>query len=321
MVTVTKKLSFIRRVFGAFKVDNAYENVAVVCPFCETSSGKKKLSIDLNTWQYHCWVCGSKSKNLTTLLRRFHDASLTDEFCQTFKVENIGKSESENTVEIKVSLPEGFIFLGDSMKSRDPDVRSCIRYLSSRGIGEKEIWRFGLGTARTGYFRRRIIIPSFDFDGDLNYFVGRAIDPEVRRKYVNASTKKSEIIFNEISINWKRELVIVEGPFDLMKSIDNSTCLLGSSISTESYLFKKIASNRTPVILALDSDMRKKINKIAKLLNSFDCSVRVVYLDDDRDIGSMTKIEAVKKINSAQQWDRNMFLKAKIGDISSGSIV
>ena len=30
MVTVTKKLNFIRRVFGAFKVDNAYENVAVV---------------------------------------------------------------------------------------------------------------------------------------------------------------------------------------------------------------------------------------------------------------------------------------------------
>ena len=321
MVTVTKKLSFIRRIFGAFKVDNAYENVAVVCPYCEVKSGKKKLSIDLNTWQYHCWVCGSKSKNLTTLLRRFHDSSIVDEFCNTFKVKNIGKNDEDQIVDTKLVLPEGFIFLGDFMKSKDPDVRSCIRYLFKRGVGEREIWKFGLGTAVTGYFRRRIIIPSFDFDGELNYFVGRAIDESSRRKYVNAKTKKSEIIFNEISIDWNKEVTIVEGPFDLIKSVDNSTCLLGSSISIESYLFKKIASNRTPVILALDADMRKKANKIAKLLDSFDCSVRIVYLDDDNDIGSMSRIDAMKKINSACQWDRNMSLKEKIGAISSGSIV
>jgi ribosomal protein L37AE/L43A len=40
------------------------------CPFC--SHHKKKLQINLETQQWHCWVCDSKGKRISSLLRKLH---------------------------------------------------------------------------------------------------------------------------------------------------------------------------------------------------------------------------------------------------------
>ena len=41
--------------------------------------------------------------------------------------------------------------------------------------------------------------------GELNYFSARAID-DSRYKYINSKNKKIDIVFNEINIDWKKEL-------------------------------------------------------------------------------------------------------------------
>ena len=40
------------------------------CPFCHHH--KKKLQINLETQQWHCWVCDSKGRKIQTLLKRLH---------------------------------------------------------------------------------------------------------------------------------------------------------------------------------------------------------------------------------------------------------
>ena len=40
------------------------------CPFCHHH--KKKLQINLESQQWHCWVCDSKGRKIQTLLRRLH---------------------------------------------------------------------------------------------------------------------------------------------------------------------------------------------------------------------------------------------------------
>ena len=237
MITTTKKVDFLSSTFGSIKVDSTAQNVAVKFPSCKEDSSKLKLSININTWQVHCWVCGLKSKNLYYVLNKFVSKQAASLFKETFNIEvkNYISEATQEEAEEKISLPEGFCLLGENISSRDPDIRACISYLKSRGVSVSDMWKFCLGTARTGTYRRRVIFPSFDIDGDLNYFVARSIDPDSKRKYINARSKKSQIIFNEHIIDWKKDLAIVEGPFDLIKSPRNSVCILGSSISNEGH--------------------------------------------------------------------------------------
>ena len=181
------------------------------------------------------------------------------------------------------------------------------------------MWYFKLGTCNKGKFRRRIIIPSFDTDGILNYFVGRSID-DSKYKYINSKNKKTDIIFNEINIDWTKELTIVEGPFDLLKCNQNSTCLLGSSLGERSFLFKRIIANRTPVIIALDSDMKHKSIKIAESLLGYDCNVKILNLGKFSDVGEMTKLEFKDLKSSATSWNRRLSLMEKISSLRSGSL-
>ena len=93
-----------------------------------------------------------------------------------------------------------------------------------------------------------MILPSFDCNGNLNYYTARSIDTDIKMKYMNSKVSKTEIIFNEINLNWQKEITLVEGPFDMVKCDDNSTCLLGSHLPVNSLLFQKITQNISKLV-------------------------------------------------------------------------
>ena len=319
MNTITDRINFIRKAFGSCSIDRTGKNAAVRCPSCDSDKEKKKLSINLDTWQAHCWVCGLKGKTVFPILKKFCDAKYADIFSEHFTEYKLNTDHTVSTANEKLSLPESFLFLGNPNNARDPDVRSCLRYLKKREVNEKDVWYFKLGTASNGRHRRRVIIPSFDTSGNLNFFVGRSIDSDGKYKYINADVNKKLIIFNEHNIDWSEELTLVEGPFDLMKCNENATCLLGSSLTEGMLLFERIITNRTPVLIAMDSDMRSKAQKIAMKLASFDCEVRILNLSEKRDVGEMSKEEFKKASVAAEHWSRSQSLKYKISEINSGS--
>jgi len=321
MQTASDHLKFIRSIFGSCHVANDGVNVAVRCPNCDDDkNNKKKFSINLETLQCHCWVCGIKGKNLSPILRKFFKKDDLIFYSRNFLGE---KYEHERVEKIEVEvpkLPSKFILLADNFKRIDPDIKSCLSYLVKRGISERDMWYFKLGTCTSGRHRRRIIIPSFDSDGGLNYYSSRSIDSN-KIKYINAKFDKREIIFNEINIDWSEELTVVEGPFDLIKCNDNATCILGSNMGERYLLFKKIAANMTPTLLALDSDMIQKSFKIAKLLSSYGCDVRIMELGGKLDVGEMTKSEFLEKKEYASLYDRKDYIRKKIRSLKSGSII
>jgi hypothetical protein len=318
--TVSNKVKFIRSVFGICDIDRSGENAAVPCPSCKTST-KKKLSINLSTWQTHCWVCGLKGKTLLPILKKYFRHGEAAVFKTQFMPKHAYVHLSEQEEEEKLALPAGYTFLGKIKNVLDPDIKACIHYLLKRGLTEKDIWYFKLGTIASGRYCRRVIIPSFDDKGQLNFFVARSIDSDNNFKYINAPTDKKTIIFNEHNIDWSNELTLVEGPFDLMKCNENATCLLGSSLTEEMKLFQKVITNRTPVVLALDSDMGYKTQKIASILASYDCQVRMIELGDKSDVGEMSKAEFQNALLNAPLWQRDLRLKYKISEIGSGSIL
>ena len=208
MKSTSEKLEFIRSVFGECSLANNGVDVAVSCPGCGDTRLKKKFSINIESWQCHCWVCGIKGKTLSPLLRKYFTRDIASFYENSFNI-NTSFSNTPEEEEKKLEIPQSFVLLADHLSSRDPDVRATISYCKKRGLTPRDFWRFKLGTASSGRFRRRVIIPSFDDSGDLNYFVARSIDEDVKPKYVNSPVKKTEIIFNELDIDWSSELTIL----------------------------------------------------------------------------------------------------------------
>jgi hypothetical protein len=324
MVSVSEKVSFLQRVFGTCLLGNDGINVAVCCPNPKCGShgtpSKKKLVIRIDNDRFHCWVCDVKGRSLNPLIGKYFPSHL-HEYRDKFAVKKIKSTESEDIPEEVVTVPRGFTLLATSTRSKDPDVKDTIRYAKSRGLTTRDFWYYKLGTCSRGRFRRRVIVPSFDINGELNYLVGRAIDEDTKMKYINAKVAKKDVIFNEINIDWKQELTLVEGPFDLFKCSSNATCLLGSHFTEEYRLCQEIIRNSTPILLAMDEDVKAKEHEYAKMLSSYGISVRILPMGSHSDVGEMTRSEFEEARKNAREWKDTDRLHQLINSIKSGSLV
>jgi len=318
MSTISLKLDLLRRAFGLYGGGKDGINYAFRCPNCGKNN-KKKLIIRVDNDAYHCWVCGIKGKNLRYLIKKHCPALLSEYIKLSGKNLNLVPFASDE-VDLELILPRGFLFLGNLRDHPDPDVSAVLKYARQRGLSSRDLWYFRLGTCTIGRYRRRLIIPSFDSEGLLNYYVARSID-ENPRKYLNPKVAKKNIIFNDININWQQELTLVEGPFDLMKCDENATCLLGSTFGPGYELFKKIIRNQTPIIMALDQDAEAKTHGCAKLLSEFGVKVRIMDVSDYEDVGSMSSTIFSKRKSLAVEWNATDRLHYLIRKIKSGSII
>ena len=319
MLTNTDKIRYIKAAFGGGSLDVRGTNIAVECPSCG-KTGKRKLSIHLETGQCHCWVCGLRSRRVSSVLSRHVSREVADEYRRACESggPSLDDDADEDPKPPRLQLPDDFQPIFSKAAATSADARQATRYLFRRGLSIDDIVRLRMGVSP--HVKRRVVIPSFDGEGALNFYTSRSIDPDVTLRYTNCQVKKTDIIFNEINIDWTQELTLVEGPFDLVKCPDNTTCLLGSSLGLGHLLFQKIAANRTPIVLALDADMQTKTQKIAELLFSYDCSVRILDVTRmGKDVGDLSHPDVVSAIKQATRWrpmDRLIF---SISNIRSGS--
>jgi hypothetical protein len=315
VIVATDKIRFIESVFGSGRLSARGENIAVHCPECKgVDKDKKKLSIRLDDDLNHCWVCGWSACNLLALLMKHANREDVEKYRRTF-LPHANRKKDESSVDAIPMIPRGFKSLYCHFDSNDPDIKSVLRYVINRGITKRDAAYFLLGVSDDYEYRRRVIIPSYDANGRLNFVTTRAINDVVRPRYVNSKNSKSDIVFNELKIDWSKELVIVEGPFDLMKCPENSTCLLGSELNESYLLFSRLLEHNTPVILCLDNDARKKMRSIAQKMMSYDLHVKVCQLPEGSDPGSLSKDQMLDIIGRATTWSREASLIDRIRSI------
>lgn len=309
MITLSDKVRFIESVFGKGRISRDCRNFDVRCPVCaSTDRSKLKLSILTEDDRCHCWVCGYRARTLWNLVSRFGTRDQLLEYRDRFLPEGDDRRSrcvslfvDETKARPKLALPKDFRLLATS-RSSDPDVMAIRKYLVERHVSERDTWYFRLGHSDEPMWRRRVIMPSFDASGELNYFVGRAVDRFRKPKYENPPTFVPPFIFNEMNLDWTRQVVLCEGPFDLMKCGDNAVPLLGSDLNVQSALFGSIVANKTPVALALDADMRlTKGPRIAQRLYDYDIDVTIVTVPDDP--GSMSKQAFRDALTAARPFD------------------
>lgn len=324
MATLTERLQFIEDFLGKGILSRDSRNFAVRCPICApTDRSKKKLTIRTDDDANHCWRCGFRARSLLPLLKRFG----TKEQMRRYLVDFLGKSfisaqlEVEKVEKQKLTLPSYFEPLMLNLNSKMPHIRQAINYLTDkRRLSLRDLIFFKIGVADADQWRGRIIVPSFDINGELNYFVGRAISDKTYKKYENPQTDTTSIIFNEINVDWTSRVVLCEGVFDMFNCGSNVIPMLGSNFSENSKLFDEILKHNAKIALALDSDMyTTKVPKIISLLESYDIDVTLVSLPNDKDPGQMTKSEFACALDQAQQftWENKLF--AKLDQASSAS--
>ena len=269
------------------------------CPFCKHH--KKKLSVNVTKGFFKCWVCDTKGA-ISYLIKRFgtiddrHDWALLDQEVDFSTMDLIFNQPEEKLP--PVDLPSEYMCL--AKKGLPPAANEAISYLWSRGIGQKDILYHKIGFCLTGKYKKRIIIPSFDDEGNCNYFTARSYSGDWL-SYKNPPASKN-IIFNDLLINWNEPITLVEGPFDSIK-MKNSIPILGSTLKETTKLFKKIVEKQTKVYIGLDEDALNKSMKIISLLLEYGLDVYKLDTSDIEDIGSITKTEAEDLKQEASQID------------------
>ena len=277
------------------------------CPACDHH--KHKLSVNLNKNVFKCWVCDYRGRNVRRLIRRFGTFTQLqqwDEITNRFDIERFSELFSEEPIEEskeQIEFPSEFISL--TSKKLPATAKFAYRYLQERGLTDNDILRWKIGYCFNGNYRNRVVIPSFDDDGDINYFVARSHNGD-SYKYKNPRASK-DIIFNELFINWSDDLVLVEGIFDAINA-GNAVPILGSTLRSDSRLLRKIVFNDTPVYIALDPDAADKERKIIKTLLRYDIELYKIDVSGYEDIGTMPREVFVERKKQASFIDRDNYL-------------
>ena len=258
-----------------------------------TSHHKPKLQINVQTQKWHCWISNQGGHKLYQLFKKLK--ATKEQYDELRDI--VGESKSLSSFKSKVKektlhLPKEFHPLwngGDSIIKRH-----ALSYISKRGMGMADIIRYNIGYCSEGLYTNRIIVPSYDCDGNINYFVGRDIYSG-GMKYKNPPISKDVIGF-DLFINWDEPIVLCEGVFDAMAIKRNAIPLFGKTIPKK--LMKKIYEKQVKTIyILLDSDAIKDAIKLTDKLMKNGINVYFVKLKDEdpSDMGFKKVINLIKK--------------------------
>ncbi len=174
-----KLLQLLESVLGKGKTTSG-DNVAFFSPF--VSHYKPKLEININTNSqgenvWHCWISDRKGRTISSLFKQLNLPK--EKFEQLGRIIESTRYRVTKDADVKtetIQLPKDYKPLW--LPKTTPDYRNAIHYLKNRGVTIFDIIKYRIGYCETGEYSGKIIIPSYDAQGQLNYFVSRALDRE-----------------------------------------------------------------------------------------------------------------------------------------------
>ena len=182
--TASKPLvTLINSVLGTGK-KTARGNMAYHCPYCNHHKPKLEINFTenkegVNPW--HCWVCDKKGKSIIPLLYQFKASP--DKISEAKSlVKDISPGYKKETKSNLLKLPKEYINL--SVDNNSIIKKHALNYLKQRNITLKDILKYDIGYCEDGLYANMIIIPTYDLNGKLNYFIARIFRKYSFIKYV-----------------------------------------------------------------------------------------------------------------------------------------
>lgn len=310
------------------------------CPHCQERDGsqeKNKYHLEINIAKgvYNCWKCSSIDDSMhgsiyklirkygnESLLRLYKDAVASFRESSLYKI-NFTKDEFQEDYEDiminQMEFPNEYVKF---VKGRDESTKQY-QYLAKRGIDWPIIEDYHLGF--TTYHEdnknlsNRIILPSFDEFGDVNYWTARDFTGNKKRqRYFNPYVERKSIIFNEEKIQWNADITLVEGPFDHIV-VPNSIPLLGKNLTEEYKIFQSLYNkSHANISIFLDGDAKETAKKLYKLLNQGRLKGRIRFIEvpvDERDLDPSKIFELwgrrgiIQFLRSAKEIEENSLIR------------
>lgn len=253
-------VNLVNSVLGSGK-PRSKGNQSYICPFHTQEVISEKLEINFddsspNYQHWACWSCPSSNKSsgksILSLFKKKNVSSYYMEELQKIIPKGTKVSfykESEKPIQ-EVHLPKEFKKFNSDPKNLTE--RKALHYLTQRGITQDDIDKYNIGYCEYGKYSKRIIIPSYNNEGKLNFYTGRSFEHNSYNKYLNSDTSKDIIMF-ELFINWNSPVILVEGCFDAIAVKRNVIPIMGKNIQNN--LMKKLIQQSVKKIyVCLDND-------------------------------------------------------------------
>lgn len=297
-------LTLLQQILGTYtkQADEALFH----CPFCHHR--KKKLSVNLDSLKWKCWTCNSKGGHIIWLLKKLNlSKQQLNEFKEVLKDTDF-KVYKSTTAESKLFLPQEFKPLWKPEKSYE--YKHAITYLKNRGIRTEDVIRYRMGYCESGKYAGRIIIPSYDANNQLNYFIARAYHDSTMR-YKNPPVSKNVVAFENL-ISWDEEIVLCEGMFDAIALRKNAIPLLGKTLPSN--LEKRLLEHKVrEVTIFLDVDAKDEAFRLEQRLKQYSINTKLV-LTEQKDASDIGFTEAWKVINEAESTDFKKLISQRLSN-------
>jgi hypothetical protein len=283
------------------------------CPFCiDKNLVTQKMEIAISgprIGNYHCWRCNVKGGTFGSLLRKLNASRHYREavFRMTGDI-RIARTQKSYKQDSELRLPEEFHSL--LVHNDLPEYKNAYAYLKRRGVLLEDICRYNIGYCEEGEYEHRIIIPSYDATGKLNFFIGRryyetpGILPH-RKPDVNMN-----IIGFESFINYDEPLNLCEGVFDALAIRNNSIPLFGKFLQPK-LREAMILNGTTRVNMILDKDAMEDAIKNCQVMTRLGIDVYLVCLDG-KDPSTMGFEKIHDLIRNAKQFTDEDLLRYKL---------
>ena len=289
-------VDILEDIFGDYKFHNDYRGqISFDCPVCsheikglDEGDGKGNLEVNYKQNVYKCWVCAETHDTHGSLYKLIKKYGSNKHLKKYILLRPDDDGEQPRRQYKQVRLPKEFIpFKSVSMGLKlTPQFKQAWNYIKSRNISDEMIEKFNIGFCYQGPYEYRIIIPSYDEEDRLNYFVARSYLSKTKMKYKNPEVDKESLIWNEHLVDWDKPVYIVEGAFDSI-FLPNSIPMLGKFMTPK--LFNKLYDNAKKIIIVLDPDAW---NDAERLYHKINCGklmgkVWIVKLEGDKDIADL----------------------------------
>tara|TARA_R110000764_G_scaffold4726_1_gene19238 strand:+ start:5080 stop:6003 length:924 start_codon:yes stop_codon:yes gene_type:complete len=295
----------LESILGRSKSARGGEEAVFTCPSC--NHHKKKLTVNLATQKFQCWVCGYKGHRAFKLLKAISATPKAYELLKSIDSQyNFKKSTTVKAPSDSLHLPQGVTPI---MSSSAILSKHALHYLDQRGITQQDIVKYDLHYCEQGPLRNMVVVPSYDKDGFLNYYVGRSFDKNAYIKHKLASSTK-DIIGFEMYINWDLPVILCEGAFDAMAIKRNAIPLFGKKLST-SLMTKIIKSNVEKIYLALDEDALKDAFNHAETFMSYGKQVYLIEMGD-KDPSELGFEQFTKLLHNAIELTTSVLMKKRM---------
>jgi DNA primase len=295
------------------------------CPRCIENKGQQEarkynLEVNIQKQVFKCWSCSSEDDvmkgSVIKLIKMYGSDALLAEYKDTIR--SIHESDlyklhfnkddfnidTSMVVKEDLKLPSTFQLFDRNKRNH----YSALKYVMERGLTWDILEKYKMGyTLREEddgmkKYSYRVIIPSYDRLGELNYWVGRDFLPKndqfTRTKYANPKAEKTEIIFNEEKVQWDADITLVEGAFDHIV-VPNSIPLLGKALDTDYKLYWELITRANAHInIFLDADAFQTVKQVYRLLNHgrlYD-KIRYIPVGGDEDPSSLFEKGGYKAI-------------------------